>query len=51
MLSKQELREWLDSVDDEDGIFIDEGGLTLCSESGVCIEVGGDPDEESDDAN
>ena len=46
MLSKQELLDWLATVDDKDGIYIDDGGLTLNCESGDYIEVGGGAEPE-----
>jgi len=51
MITKQELLKWAATVGDNDGIFIDEGGLALHSEAGDYIEVGGDPvyDEEDED--
>ncbi len=48
MLTKQELTQWLESISDEDGIYIDDAGLTLCSESGAYIEVGGEPQDEDE---
>lgn len=39
----KELKEWLDTLDSEDSVFIDEDGLTMCSEneSKAYIEIGG----------
>jgi len=47
MISKSELQRWLDTLPADVGISVDEGGLTLLSEDGDYIEVGGEPDEDS----
>ena len=47
----KELIRWLQTLDKDDVVYIDEGGLTLRSmmESDVYNEVGGEPEGEDDD--
>jgi hypothetical protein len=47
MIHKKVLQDWLAAIPDgHEGVFIDEGGLTLCSTNGAYLEVGGDPSED-----
>lgn len=52
MMTKKEVLEWLETLDDDSGVAIDEGGLCLVEidengeETESYIEVGGIPDEE-----
>jgi len=41
MIGKYELQRWLDTLPADDCIYIDEGGLSLLSETGASIEIGG----------
>lgn len=52
-----EVQAWLDTLADEELVFIDESGLALCAadSDGAYIEVGGEPEwefetEDDDDA-
>jgi hypothetical protein len=51
MMTAGELRRWLDTIDPEETIAVDDGGLTLVlvSDENVYMEVGGLPDDEDDD--
>lgn len=45
-----ELRKWLNGQDEADEVAIDDGGLALVIVGGdAYIEVGGMPDEDSDE--
>lgn len=52
MISKAEAKRWIDTIPDDSGIAIDEGGLCLVEidahgvETGACLEVGGIPEED-----
>jgi hypothetical protein len=46
MIAKTELEKWLSKLPADDGVFVDEGGLTLYSQTGNYIEVGGEPLDE-----
>lgn len=51
MMTKKEIQEWLDTLDDDATVAIDEGGLCLVEveegeETGSYFEVGGIPEEE-----
>lgn len=54
MMSKQEVLAWVNTVGDDCGIAIDEGGLSLVEigsdgdETGAYLEVGMTPQEEDD---
>ncbi len=45
-ISVKELIEWLETLDENDGVFINEDGLTLQSidEPDAYVEVGGEDD-------
>ena len=43
MIAKEQIMDWLKTHADGTGIWIGEGGLTLESEEGGYIEVGGEP--------
>lgn len=47
-MTVREVKEWLDSLGDEDLIGIDEGGLALQSigRIGIYLEIGGIPEGE-----
>jgi len=56
MIEVRELKQWLATLDDEDMVAIDEGGLTLevvfiasLGNLGAYIEIGGKPDEDEDE--
>ena len=55
MITRKELLEWVESLDPESFVAIDEGGLTLIVIDKNLIsaigwlEVGGTPDDGSDD--
>lgn len=44
MLSKKELEAWLATLPADVVVWVDEGGLTLCSDTGGYLEVGGEAD-------
>ena len=44
-MSVQEVRQWLDTLDEDGEVYIDEGGLQLCS-GDATLEVGGEPNSE-----
>jgi hypothetical protein len=52
MMSKQEVLDWINTLDDDSGIAIDEGGLSLVeidgdgNETDAYLEVGMTPEEE-----
>jgi hypothetical protein len=51
-IKASELKAWLKTINDSLLVFIDEGGITLCSTSELGtshIEIGGEPLEEEDD--
>jgi len=52
-MTKQEIIEWLDSLEDDDLVYIDDGGLALCvvGMEGVYIEVGGYTEDEDEEDN
>jgi hypothetical protein len=58
MISIRELKDWLEQLNDEDGIAIDDGGLTLVvftegettRPDGNYIEVGGIPLDEEEES-
>jgi hypothetical protein len=43
-MTAQEIRIWLNTLDDDERVAIDEGGLTLLAEGGDYLEVGGEPE-------
>ena len=47
MIAVKELERWLKTLEKDDFVFIDDGGLTVCSlgDRNAYIEVGGDPVE------
>jgi hypothetical protein len=49
-ISKQELKNWVDSIRDEDDIAIDDGGLALVvvGEDDIYLEIGGAPEGQAD---
>ena len=51
MISVTELKRWLETLENDDSVYVDEGGLTLCSEGDpeAYLEVGGERDDDSDD--
>ena len=50
MTTAGELKKWLEAINDETTVFIDEGGLAICTETGSYYEVGGEPlPEEKND--
>jgi hypothetical protein len=51
MMTVREVAAWLDSLDGEQHVAVDEGGLTLVvvEDPDVYLEVGGLPDEEEAD--
>jgi len=46
-----EIREWLDTLNDDDLVGVDDGGLCLrvVDNSAPYLEIGGMPDEEEDE--
>lgn len=52
MMSKQEVLDWINTLDDDSSIAIDEGGLSLVeidgdgNETDAYLEVGMTPEEE-----
>lgn len=50
MTSKAELQRWLNRLDDDAMIGVDEGGLTLVTDDGSnsYIEIGGMPEGEEE---
>lgn len=47
MITKAELRGWLETLPDDELVYVEEGGLSLRAyASSAYIEVGGNPDEE-----
>ncbi len=54
MMSKQEVLDWINTLDDDSGIAIDEGGLSLVeidgdgNETDAYLEVGMTPEEEDE---
>jgi hypothetical protein len=46
MIDIKELKRWLNTLGPDDCIYIDEGGLALCSANDLkaCIEIGGEPE-------
>ena len=55
MISKKEPQDWLDTVEDDGFVAIDDGGLQLVEldadreETGAYLEVGGTPEEDDED--
>lgn len=54
MMTKTEVKDWLDSLPDDSDIAIDDGGLALVEvrdgkETGAYCEVGGTPEDTEDD--
>jgi hypothetical protein len=47
----KEVKDWLNTLDDYDGVGVDEGGLCLRSvlEPEVYCEIGGMPEDEEDE--
>lgn len=50
MILVKELKQWLDTLPEDDEVYIDENGTTLCAmlECDAYLEVGGDPVDEED---
>lgn len=54
MMSKQEVLDWINTLDDDSGIAIDQGGLSLVeidgdgNETDAYLEVGMTPKEEDE---
>ena len=49
MMSVREVKRWLDTLDPDECVGVDEGGLTLVNETGKAyLEVGGLPDPDDD---
>lgn len=47
MITVKELKEWLNTLPDEESVGIDDGGLILIAELGdAYLEVGGMPDDD-----
>lgn len=46
-----DLKKWLNDVDDNQGVAVDDGGLALVvvDDQSICIEVGGLPDDDDTD--
>ena len=51
MMSVKEVKRWLNMLNKDDGVYIDEGGLTLRSydDPHAYLELGGDPEKEEDE--
>jgi hypothetical protein len=45
MITVKELKRWLDTLEDDDSVSIDEGGISLLSDQqpDAYLEVGGEP--------
>lgn len=43
MMRVKEVKEWLNGIDDEEFVFIDEGGLILVHTDDDYCEIGGSP--------
>lgn len=43
-----QLMSWLNSLDKNDEVWIDDGGLTLINQHGCYLEVGGRSDDDDD---
>lgn len=43
-MTAQEIRIWLNTLDDDERVAIDEGGLILLAESGDYLEIGAEPE-------
>lgn len=41
MIDKEELERWLSTLPPGTGVSVDDGGLTLVTEDGAWLEVGG----------
>ena len=48
MIAASQIARWLNSIPSDTLIWIDEGGLTLCTEGGACLEIGGEAHEDID---
>ena len=46
MIITHALYNWIQTLDPDAEVWIDEGGLTLCGPEGAYLEVGGNPDED-----
>jgi hypothetical protein len=51
MIAVKELERWLKTLEKDDFVFVDDGGLTICSlgDRDAYIEVGGEPVETTVD--
>lgn len=47
MISKSELKEWIDNLPDDATIGVDDGGLTIQSSDGNWLELGGCPEGQA----
>lgn len=48
-MSREQLLEWGQALPPKSTVFIDEGGLTLCSDRGDYLEIGGKPEDEDEE--
>lgn len=50
-MTKQEIQEWLDSLEDDDLVYISDEGMDLCvvGMEGVYLEIGGYTEDEEDE--
>lgn len=49
-MQAREIEEWIKTLDPDDQVGVDEGGLTLVVEgSDACLEIGGMPLESEDE--
>ena len=46
MTTKKQLINWLINMPDDTKVWVDEGGITLNTDSGLYYEIGGEPEED-----